>query len=318
MMHVIGISRCAMRVCSFILALFTTLLTLASCGPGKPADARPAVVCTIFSYYDAARAIGGDKVRAEIILPRGQSPHDYQSTPQNKTDVYDAALYVKNGLGLDDRFDGLLDGSKAKVLTIAKAIDPKIILQTEETPLDAGGKSDEDETQGNPHIWLDPHVQMAAAEQIRDALIELDPADAETFKTNAAAYLDSLKQLDSDFATAAAGFKIKDFIGFHSAYEYLAHRYGLHQIASIEEVPGSGLSAAQAQKIIDLIQKDHIQYIAVESAFPEQAIKLIQQQTGVQSIVLQPLETYDKKDDTYVSYMRANLQALKTALGTKN
>jgi ABC-type Zn uptake system ZnuABC Zn-binding protein ZnuA len=38
-------------------------------------------------------------------------------------------------------------------------------------------------------------------------------------------------------------------------------------------------------------------------------------ETGVKLITLQPLETYDDVQDSYVSLMRQNLAALKTALG---
>ena len=131
---------------------------------------------------------------------------------------------------------------------------------------------------------------------------------------NAEKYIGDLKKLDADFQTEMATVKTKDFIGFHSAYEYLAHRYGLHQVASIEEVPGTGLSPAQAQKIINLIKTDHIHYIAIESAFPESATKIIESETGVKTIILQPLETYDDANASYDSYMRDNLKALQTAL----
>ena len=127
------------------------------------------------------------------------------------------------------------------------------------------------------------------------------PPTKQPFEANSTQYIGTLKKLDTDFAAAAATFKTKDFIGFHSAYEYLAHRYGLQQVASIEEVPGTGLSPAQAQKIITLIKADHIHYIAVESAFPESATKIIEKETGVKTIILQPLETYDDVNASYDS-----------------
>ena len=231
------------------MALAAGVLCVKGCGTSTSAPGKPVVVCTIFAYYDAARAIAGDKVEVKIILPRGQSPHDHQATAQNKTDVYYARLYVKNDLGLDDRFDGLLDGSKAKVLNIGKLVDAKSLLKSEETEPAAPGHAHHDhgEEGGNPHIWLDPRMQMAAAEKIRDAIIEVAPADAAFFKANAEQYLDSLRKLDADFADAAKNFKTREFIGFHTAYDYLAHRYGLVQIAAIEEVPGTGLTVAQTE-----------------------------------------------------------------------
>lgn len=303
-----------MRVISFVFAVLAVLCTLAGCGPGQAGDARPVVVSTIFAYYDAARAIAGDKARAEILLPAGPSPHDYSATSLDKAKVYSANLYIKNGLNLDDRFDGLLGGSKATVLTVGTSINTGDILKTEEIPLNPGEKAPDEDAAGNPHIWLDPQIQMVAAEKIRDAMATMDPADAPTFKANAEKYLADLRQLDADFAEAAKHFKTREFIGFHSAYAYLAHRYGLQQIASIEEIPGSGLTVAQIENLVKLIQDKHIRYVAVETAFSASALDKIRERTGVQTIVLQPLETYDNLNNTYAGLMRQNLEALKKAL----
>jgi len=311
------------RVCFLFSCLLALLsFTLASCGgsstTGASSSAKPVVLCTIFSYFDAARAIAGDKLDVQILLPPSASPHEYETSARDKKTADAAALYIKNGLGLDDHYDKLIDTSKTKILNISEKIPKDELLMTQEVSLDQPGmaprKEEEDESAGNPHIWLDPHIQISAAEAIRDALIQLDPTDKDAFDANATKYIDTLKKLDADFAAAVATFKTKDFIGFHSAYEYLAHRYGLHQVASIEEVPGTGLSPAQAQKIINLIKTDHIHYIAIESAFPESATKIIESETGVKTIILQPLETYDDANASYDSYMRDNLKALQTAL----
>jgi zinc transport system substrate-binding protein len=297
---------------------------MGACGANPaPAD-TPIVLCSIFAYYDAARAIGGDKFDVRVLMPVAASPHEYESTVSDKITASKAVLYVKNGMGLDDRFDKLLDGSKAQVVTISDAIPKNMLLQTQEMSLEddatqAGGGHGHEHGAGgaylNPHIWLDPEIQMKAAEVIRDAMIRLKPADKAEFERNAAPYVEALRKLDADFRAETATFKNKDFIGFHSAYDYLAHRYGLRQIASIEELPGSDITVAQTDKLIRLIKEKGIRYIAVESAFSANSAALIERETGAKEIILQPLETYDNPKDTYVGYMRKNLEALKTMLG---
>jgi ABC-type Zn uptake system ZnuABC Zn-binding protein ZnuA len=291
-------------------------MACAACRNSAPADSgNPIVVSTIFAYYDAARAIGGDKVDARILLPAHKSPHDYQSTLDDKAVMSKASLFIMNGLGLDDRFVPLLGDSSATKLVISDAVPPADILQTEEVSLGEARTAQEKKAAlGNPHIWLDPAVQMKAAEAIRDALIKMDPADKATFEANAEKYQASLHALDNQFQEAVKTFKTRDFIGFHSAYEYLAHRYGLHQVASIEEIPDAGLSMAQTQKILQIIKDKNIHYIAVESALNGKAADKIKEEGHVQTITLQPLETYDDASDTYVSLMQQNLAALKTAL----
>jgi len=304
--------------CAACLALLAVALVLATCGSNDTADGKPVVLCSIFAYYDAARAIAGDKLAVRILVPPGRSPHEYETAPEDKKTAYRAALYVKNGLDLDDRFDKLFDGSKAKVITISQRIPQGMLLTTQELSLEEAASQPAENTPAlaavNPHIWLDPQIQIKAAEIIRDAMIELDPADKDVFQQNAGTYVDALKKLDADFLAEMATIKTREFIGFHSAYEYLARRYGLRQIASLEELPGADITVEQTKKIIQLINQRHIKYIAVETAFSGNSARLIEAQTGAREIVLQPLETYDNLQDTYEKYMRENMQALKIAL----
>lgn len=307
---------------SLYLGGMAALISAASrptCAQTTPA--RPTAVATIFAYYDALRAIGGPDVDSIILLPARQTPHDYQPTVKDRATVAQASLIVENGLGIDPWVDGLrADNRSATVINVAELIRSKGIqpLKTQETSIAATAQSQPgvtvDVSAGNPHIWLDPRVQAMAAEAIRDALVKIDPAHADGYRQRARTYLADLDKLDKDFSLAARQFKQKDFIGFHSAYAYLANRYGLRQVAAIEELPDQGPSLAQQANIVRLIRDKHIKVIFTETALPARAADRIIAETGVKMSILQPLETYDSPDQTYVSLMRENLKALKEAL----
>ena len=112
------------------LALLAFTMNLGSCA--RAASGKPVILCSIFAYYDAARAIADDKLDVQILLPVSASPHEYESTVNDKVAASKAALYIKNGLNLDDRFDKLLDDSKARVVTIGKLIPKEMFLTTQE------------------------------------------------------------------------------------------------------------------------------------------------------------------------------------------
>jgi zinc transport system substrate-binding protein len=286
----------------------------------RAVSTKPVAVATIFAYYDALRAIGGDDVESVILLPAKMSPHEYEPTVRDRAVASSAALIVKNGLLIDTWVDKLtVDNTSAVIVDVGQVVKDKGLppIQTEivsVTPAGQASPAEEDVSAGNPHIWLDPRVQALAAEAIRDALVKIDPAHADGYRARAGAYLAELGKLDQDFAAAARTFKRKDFIGFHSAYAYLARRYELNQVAAVEELPGREPSPAQEKNIIKLIQDKGVTAVFMESRLPDKTADHIRAETGVKTGLLQPLETYESVDQTYVSLMRANLQALKEAL----
>ena len=310
-----------MRHVLLSLVLVATLLLVVTglngCA-GNSSPAKPTVVSTIFANYDIVRAVGGPYVHNVILLPPRTSPHDYTPTRNDKREVQEASLIIKNGLHLDDWVDPMrATNQKAKVLTIATAIDVKPLQTAELQPDEAAGggaAAAHVHGPGNPHIWLDPMNQIAATRVITEQLVALDPAHAADFRANAEKYIAQLTALDQQFREVTSHFTQKDFIGFHSAYDYLAHRYGLRQIASLEEVEEAGMTPAQAREVIDLIRKYHIKAIFVETAMPSKDADMIVRETGVKKLVLQPLETYDSLSDTYVGLMEQNLKNLKEAL----
>lgn len=283
--------------------------------------AKPLATATIFSYYDALRSIGGADVDSVILLPPRQSPHEYEPTVNDKATVAKSVLIIKNGLGIDRWVDKLRVSNKTAVLVdVGQLVKDKGIqpLKAEEVTVTPASEKKagegEDVSAGNPHIWLDPRVQAMAAEAIRDALVHIDPPHKDGYEARAKVYLDDLAKLDKDFTEASRQFKQKDFIGFHSAYAYLARRYALNQVAAVEELADQGPSLAQQTNIIRLIRQKNIKVIFMETAFPAKSAERIVRETGVKTGILQPLETYDDKDQTYVSLMRDNLKSLSDAM----
>jgi ABC-type Zn uptake system ZnuABC Zn-binding protein ZnuA len=277
-------------------------LILIACNGGEADDGKPKVIATIFPYYDIVRAVGGDKIHAEMLLDPNAEVHDYQASPADRDRIDAAKLVVKNGLGLDDWT--VLKGTKANVLVIGDGVGT------------AMGNGNAAPAAGivNPHVWLDPVKQMKATELVRDALIKMDPANKATYDANAEKYLADLKKLDADFAAATKSFGKKSFIGFHEAYAYLAARYGLDQAASLEEADKSGLTPAQVDHVIALIKSGKATVLFSEDQASKEKVDKIVQQTGAVTGVLLPLETCSDRSQTYVGLMRQNLEVLQATM----
>ena len=70
----------------------------------------------------------------------------------------------------------------------------------------------------DPHVWLDPTEVIEHVEQIRDALIDLDPVHAPDFRYNANRYITELQATHMLIQQTMANVKKKPFLVFHNAY----------------------------------------------------------------------------------------------------
>jgi zinc transport system substrate-binding protein len=79
----------------------------------------------------------------------------------------------------------------------------------------------------DPHAWLDPGNARVWLSVIAGELARLDPANAATYKANAAQAKAEIAALDARLDAALAPVRDKPFAVFHDAYGYFADHYGL-------------------------------------------------------------------------------------------
>jgi zinc transport system substrate-binding protein len=291
---------------------------LVACGSSAPATpptegAQPTltVVATFIPIYEFTKAVAGDKVQVEILIPPGSEVHDYQTKPEDLKKLAKAKLLIKNGLGLDDFVDGLVASSenkKLKVITSSEGV--KTLGQL--GALVPIAKS-EKEGASNSHIWLDPVRAQQQVKNIQNALSEVDPGNGSTYESNASAYISKLQTLDGEFEKSLASVRKKEFITFHDAFPYLADRYGLKQLAIIA-IPEDELTPEDVRKIVQAVKKYKVNALLSEPGVDNKLFTTLSKDLEVQVKTIDSLENGTLDPDYYFKVMRENLAVLKEAL----
>ena len=156
-----------------------------------PAQAQTAprkpfrVVTTFTVIQDIAQNVAGDKAIVESITKPGAEIHDYQPTPLDIVRAQAADLVLWNGFNLERWFEKFFDNVKeVPSVVVTEGIEPMGIAEGPYT-----GKP-------NPHAWMSPTNALIYVENIRKALVKFDPANADAYNKNAAAYSAKIKALD--------------------------------------------------------------------------------------------------------------------------
>jgi zinc/manganese transport system substrate-binding protein len=279
------------------------LVLIAVTDLARAAD-RLNVVASFSIIGDFVRNVGGDRVNLTTLVGPNSDSHVYVPAPADAKKVADAKLVFVNGLGFEGWLSRLLKaaGGKASVVTTTAGI----------APLKVGSEAD-------PHAWQSVANAKIYVANIRDALVKAAPADAEAFKTNAAAYLAELDALERDLREAIA--KIPEgrrkVISTHSAFGYFAAAYGVEFVAPLGVSTESEASARDIAGIITQIRAAKIPAVFMENITDPRLIGRISAETGarVGGTLYSDSLTGEKGDSpTYIAMVRHNIKALTSAL----
>ncbi|MET7615689.1 metal ABC transporter substrate-binding protein [Streptomyces sp. NPDC005408] len=293
-----------------------------SAASGKSSDGKLKVVASFYPMQYLAEQIGGNHVSVSTLTKPGVEPHDLELKPRQAAELNEAGfiLYLK---GIQPAVDKAIDQSEAKNKVDAASLTKLEHHGTEGGHSHQGEEAGHDEHEGeagaDPHIWLDPVKYAEVAKGVGKSLEKADPDHAADYKKNTDALVTKLNGLNTTFQQGLKNTATKTFITTHSAFGYLAERYGLDQegIAGID--PESEPSPARIKELQTVAKKDKVTTVFFETLASDKTAKTLADDAGLKTDVLDPLEgiTDKSKGDDYVQVMESNLAALQKALGAK-
>ncbi|MGQ4355037.1 metal ABC transporter substrate-binding protein [Streptomyces drozdowiczii] len=303
------------------------LTALTACSSSDASDHKSGdrldVVASFYPMQFLAERIGGDHVSLSSLTKPGVEPHDLELSPRQIGGLGDAdfILYLK---GIQPAVDDAIKQSESRntldVTTLTTLEDHGTEVGGEEHGHDEHAHEHEGEEAGaDPHIWLDPVKYTEVAKGVGKALEKTDPDHAADYRKNTDTLVKELGALDTAYRTGLKNTATKTFITTHSAFGYLAERYGLTQegIAGID--PEAEPSPARISALHSIAEKEKVTTVFFETLASDKTAKTVARDTGLRTDVLDPLEgiTKTSKGDDYIEVMKSNLAALRTALGAK-
>jgi zinc transport system substrate-binding protein len=294
-----------------ILSAVSVILT--GCDSARAAKLPQAekiqVYTSLFPLEDFAKKIGGHHVQVTNLVPPGIEAHDFELSPQDMVSLSEADVFIYNGAGFETWADKASQVLKRNKKSIVNTTEKLKLLRTEAG--DEQGRFD-------PHVWLDPILAKQQALQIRDVFMKKDPENKADYEENCNRLLLQLDQLDQEYQVMVQKAKKREFITSHAAFAYLAHRYGLEQIAISGISPSDEPSAKELEQIMQVIERHQTKYILFETLVSGKVAEVVKKEVKAEALMLNPLEGLTKEEAAqgadYFSVMRKNKENLAKAL----
>jgi manganese transport system substrate-binding protein len=270
-----------------------------------PAKKGKKVILTTFTVLaDMAQNVAGEKAIVEAITKTGAEIHGYEPTPSDLARGQGADLILDNGLDLErwaERFYSRFP--QVTHLTLSEGIQPINIA--------------DDIAQGkpNPHAWMSPQNALVYVENIRKALANLDPVNAATYKTNATAYSQQIRAIDTKLQQALAAIPPdkRYIVSCEGAFSYLARDYSLKEVylwpvnAEQQAVP------RQVEQVINTVKANQVPAVFCESTVSNKVQLQVAKESGAKFagvFYVDSLSSPEGPASTYLKLLEYNVNTL--------
>ena len=271
------------------------------------------VVTTNSILEDMVRQVAGDKVALHSIVARGVDPHEYEPKPTDISETTQADVIFHNGLNLETGGSGWF----SKLIKTAHKKDREQVFEASDavTPLYLTTNQSEQD----PHAWLDLGNGIRYVETITAVLKAKDPKHANYYQERSDTYLAKLKKLD-----AAAKEKFLDIpekrrllVTSEGAFKYFSKAYHVIPAYIWEINTESQGTPEQMAEVLAKINASEVKALFVEKSVSPKSMAQVSKETGLpiySKIFTDSLAKKGEIGDTYYDMMKWNLDKIHQGL----
>jgi zinc transport system substrate-binding protein len=276
------------------------VVVVAGCGGSSDSEGgRRTVVAGFYPLAFAAEVIAGPAAEVSNLTPPGAEPHDHDLSARDVQRVRDADLVLYFGSGFQPALERAVGSGDGRRLDLLEGLT----LLGDAEHADGGF---------DPHVWLDPLRYAEVSERIGRELGRPRAANA---------FVRRLRALDREFEAGLAECERREIVTSHAAFGYLADRYGLEQIAITGVSPEAEATPRELEEVVAQVREHGATTVFFETLVSPDLAETVAREVGARTAVLNPIEGLTEEElaggDDYFSLMRANLEAVRQALGCR-
>ncbi len=291
-------------------AAAAALLMVAACAPGTATaadDERPVVLTTFTVLADIARNVAGEHLQVESITQVGAEVHGYDPTPGDVARASRADLVLDNGMGLETWFAQFVDDLDVPHVVVSDGVEPIDITD------------DAYAGRPNPHAWMSPLRTQAYVSTMADAFADLDPAHADDYRANAAAYAAQLQQVHDELVAALTTLPEhqRALVTCEGAFSYLAQDAGLVERYIWPVNAEQQATPRQVAAVVEFVREYDVPAVFCESTVSDAPMQRVVEATDATfggTLYVDSLSEPDGPVPTYLDLLRHDVRVIVDGL----
>lgn len=302
------------------------------------------IVTTIYPEYDwVTNIIKGkeDKFDVSILMTSGVDLHNFQPSAKDILDIGTADLFIYVGGESDKWADGairqaanknlksinLMDllKDKVKIEELKEGMEDEEHHHDEEEGEEHEGEEEhyEEEVEYDEHVWLSLENAMIVCADLKNEIASFDSENANVYENNLTAYVAELKNLNEEYENVVNSAKRKVLLfGDRFPFRYMFDDYGLDYYAAFKGCAAETEASFKTIKFLaDKLGEENIPYVMKIERSEEKIAKAVIENSSKKDATIETMYSIQavssddmKNGETYLSYMRKNLEVLKKVL----
>ncbi|MBR4315167.1 MAG: zinc ABC transporter substrate-binding protein [Lachnospiraceae bacterium] len=335
-----------------VISLIVTFVLVSACGKKVTTENASAstdskkikIVTTIYPEYDwVSNIIKGkeEKFDLSILMTSGVDLHNFQPSAKDILDIGTADLFIYVGGESDKWADGAIRQAanknlksinlmellkdKVKVEELKEGMEDDEHHHDEEEGEEHEGEEEhhEEEIEYDEHVWLSLENAMIVCADLKNEIVSLDSENATVYEKNLQAYVSELKNLNEEYKNVVNSAKRKVLLfADRFPFRYMVDDYDLNYFAAFKGCAAETEASFKTIKFLaDKLGEENLPYVMkIERSDDKIARAVIENSSKKDATIetmysIQAVSSDDiKRGETYLSYMKKNLEVLKKVL----
>jgi len=294
------------------------------------------IVTTIYPEYDwVSNIIKGkeDKFDVSILMTSGIDLHNFQPTAKDILDIGTADLFIYVGGESDKWADGAIRqaiNKDLKAINLMELLKDKVKveelkegMEDEEHHDDEEEEHHEEEIEYDEHVWLSLENAMIVCADLKNEISSLDSDNAEVYENNFETYVTELNKLNDEYKNVVSSAKRKVLLfGDRFPFRYMVDDYGIDYFAAFKGCAAETEASFKTIKFLaDKLGEENLPYVMKIERSEDKIARAIIENSGKKDAKIETMYSIQavssddmKKGETYLSYMKKNLEVLKKVL----
>ncbi|MFA6864448.1 MAG: zinc ABC transporter substrate-binding protein [Sphaerochaetaceae bacterium] len=238
------------------------------------AQSKPLIAVTILPEQTFVEKVVGDKMDIITLVGKGASPENYELTPKERAQFESSKLYFTIGVPTEEITILPYVSENTEIVSLQDRVDEKY------STIMMGPTR-------NPHIWLSPKRSITMVTEIAEEVSKIDEKNKDYYMANAESYIKELEQLDEYLSSYFSDLERREFIVYHTAFDYFAEDYNLK--VDIIEIEGKETTAKELAALIENAKEAGIKNVFYQAEIADSQSATIAKELGGRAIQLDPL-----------------------------